>query len=204
MKSLIRTIRYTLYNKRNQTRIGSEYANLNAIYGIDVGVGKGTYIESNVKIGDYSYINTNSYVENCEIGKFCSISSGVFISPFEHPLNYRTTHPFTYNKSYGFVQENNNLERKKVYIGNDVLISLNVVIKEGITIGNGAVVGAGSIVTKDVKPYEIVGGVPAKHIKYRFCPEEIENLEKVKFWDWNKEKIINNIDYLRNSNNSIT
>jgi acetyltransferase-like isoleucine patch superfamily enzyme len=203
MKRIIKIIRYKLYNKIHKTRINSEYASLNATFGVNVGIGKGTFVESSVIIGDYSYVNTNSFIENCEIGKFCSISSGVFISPFEHPISYRTTHPITYNKVYGFIKEEEHIERKKVYIGNDVLIGLNAVIKEGITIGNGAVIGAGSVVTKDIKPYEVVGGVPAKHIKFRFSPEEIESLQKIKFWDWKKEKILNNIDYLRNLTDSI-
>jgi acetyltransferase-like isoleucine patch superfamily enzyme len=203
MKGIIKIARYMLFNKIHNTRIKSKYASLKASYGVEVGVAYNSYVESDVTIGDYSYINANSYIENCEIGKFCSISSGVYISPFEHNNNFRTTHPIIFNKEYGFIRENYKMNRKKVIIGNDVLISLNAVILEGVIIGNGAVIGAGAVVTKDVEPYEVVGGVPAKHIKYRFNVEERENLQKIKFWDWGKQKIVRNIDYLRNISNSI-
>lgn len=95
------------------------------------------------------------------------------------------------------------INREKVIIGNDVLISLNVIVLEGVTIGNGAIIGAGAVVTRDVKPYEIVGGIPAKHIKFRFDPDTINKLQSEKFWDWDKEKIIKNINYLKNESMSI-
>lgn len=198
MKSYIKKIRYIIYNKLHGTRINSINASLNASYGVNVGISHNTFVAGDVKIGDYSYINSNSYIENCDIGKLCSISSGVYISPFEHNYNFKTTHPFLHNKVYGFIKDNPKLNREKVIIGNDVLISLNVIIIEGIKIGNGAVIGAGAVVTKDVRPYEIVGGVPARHIKFRFDFDIINELESEKFWDWDKDKIIRNIDYLKN------
>ena len=187
-----------IFNKQNITRIESINASLKASYGYNVGIAYDTFISDDVKIGDYSYINSNSYIENCEIGKFCSISSGVYISPFEHDYHYKTTHPFLYNSLYGFIKDNPKIQRKKVIVGNDVLISLNAIIKEGVTIGDGAIIGAGAVVTKDVAPYEIVGGVPAKHLKFRFNSGDISKLRAEKFWDWEKEKIVNNIDYLTN------
>jgi serine acetyltransferase len=74
-----------------------------------------------------------------------------------------------------------------------------VVIKEGITIGDGAVIGAGAVVTHDVKPYEVVGGIPARHIKYRFSEKQIEELLNIKWWDWDEKKIALNIDWLKNN-----
>lgn len=203
MRNLINKFKYTVFNKLNKTRITSFKANLGAIYGKHVGVGHNTTITSDVVIGDYSYINSNSYIENCRIGKYCSVSSGVYISPTEHNYTYKTTHPFLINNVYGFIKDSPKLNREKVIIGNDVLISLNVIITEGVKIGNGAVVGAGAVVTKDVKPYEIVGGVPARHIKFRFDLETIAKLETEKFWDWEASKIIRNIDYLKNESKFI-
>lgn len=102
-------------------------------------------------------MNHDSFIQNFSIGKFCSISSGVNISPYNHNLSGLTTHPIgDYEK-----------QKKRIFIGNDVLISLNVTIMEGIHIGDGAVIGAGAIVTHDVGNYEIWGGVPARFIRYR-------------------------------------
>lgn len=85
---------------------------------------------------------------------------------------------------------------KKTYIGNDVWIGENVTIKDGVRIGNGAVIGTAAVVTKDVPPYAIVAGVPAKIVKYRFDPEKIELLQEIQWWDWTPEKIYNNLSSL--------
>lgn len=197
IKEFTKVIKTKLFNFKYNTNIMSTRASLNAKYGSNVSIGYNTYVEEDVSIGSFTYINSNSYVENCSIGKFCSISSGVYISPFEHNNQYITTHPILYNKVYGFVKENTRFTRPKVNIGNDVLISLNCIILEGINIGHGAIIGAGSIVTKDVKPYEIVGGVPAKHIKYRFEMDKINYLLNLQWWDWDREDILKNIDFLK-------
>ena len=185
-----------VYNKRKLTKISSIRASIKANYGIGVLISEMTTVADNVTIGDYSYVNRGSYIENCIIGKFCSISSGVYICPFEHNYKMRTTHPVV---RWGEPV----LPRPQVIIGNDVLISLNAIILEGITIGDGAVIGAGAVVTKDVKPYEIVGGVPAENIKYRFSNEEIESLQQIKWWDWDIQVINKNIDFLRNRSDII-
>lgn len=183
------------YNKKNNLKIKSIYASLKASYGKEVLISKDTYIADDVEIGDYSYVNANSSLENCTIGKFCSISSGVHISPWEHNLNHITTHPVAY--------ENCLREREKVRIGNDVLISLNCIILEGIVIGDGAVIGAGAVVTKDVLPYEVVGGVPAKHIKFRFDENEIKKIRNLEWWNWSKEKINMNLEFLQKKSTQI-
>lgn len=184
------------YNKINRTYIQSRRASMKAHYGEGVAIAGNTYVSDDVKIGDYSYINTNSSVEFCDIGKYCSISSGVYINPYEHNYKKLTTHP---------VVRTNDPEdiRKKVQIGNDVLISLNAIIISGVKIGDGAVIGAGAVVTRDVLPYEIVGGVPAKHIKYRFDEKTISFLLDLKWWDWNREKIIKNLPFFKTNTNNI-
>ncbi len=88
-------------------------------------------------------------------------------------------------------------KQPKVLIGNDVLISLNAIILRGVTIGDGAVIAAGAVVTKDVKPYEIVGGVPAKHIGYRFNEDEINKITSTKWWEYDMGDLATNIPYLR-------
>ncbi len=153
---ITKKIKLFFYNKKHLTVIYSVNANLKASYGYEVRIEHGTVIAEDVEIGDYSYVNQNSSLENCSIGKYVSISSGVHISPWEHPLNCMTTHPI------GYSEEFRNHFRKRTIIGNDVLISLNCIILEGVKIGDGAVIGAGAIVTKDVEPYEVVGGGSGK------------------------------------------
>ena len=179
IKSLIRKIYMFLFNMRHNTKIKSLSASIRAVYGKDVLIDYGTVVTSDVRIGDYSYVNKNSSIEHCDIGKYCSISSGVYICPFEHNLSGISTHPFF------DLRQNKDICRHRVTIGNDVLISLNVIVLEGVTIGNGAVVAAGAVVTKDVKPYEIVGGVPAKNIGFRF-PNDIAQKIEATAW-WNKD-----------------
>lgn len=177
-----------IFNMKNKTEIRSIAADLNAQYGINVLIDKNTTITKDVIIGDYSYINRGSYIECFNIGKFCSISSGVYICPMEHNLKYISTHPITKYSD----------NRRLVTIGNDVLISLNVIILGGVNIGNGAVIAAGAVVTKDVEPYEIVGGIPARHIGYRFSKEKIEYLQNIKWWDWDYKNIEENLKWFRN------
>ena len=136
-------------------------------------IGRNVTVAYDVSIGAHSYINRNSCVENCDIGRYCSISEGVHISPYNHYLGGLTTHPIGDKRK----------ERPRVTIGNDVLISANVIILEGIKIGNGAVIGAGAVVTHDVENYEIVGGVPARHIRYRLSEDKRKKLCASKWWE---------------------
>lgn len=182
------------FNKKHKTRIRSTKASLAAKYGVNTMISEGTTVSSDVSIGNYSYVNNNSYLENCHIGNYCSISSGVYICPYEHFLDYRTTHPFA--------ESGSEIKRERVVIGNDVLISLNAIILSGVTIGDGAVIGAGAVVTKDVKPFEIVGGVPAKHIKWRFSESEQNQITKTRWWDYDINKVKGNIDFFRKQTNT--
>jgi virginiamycin A acetyltransferase len=150
-------------------------------------------------IGKYTFIGEYTKIDKFtkSIGRFCSISSNVKIGLGPHPLECTSTHPFFYNPKYKFVK---NIEFDEfsysgyTEIGNDVLISANVLILAGVKIGDGSVIGAGSIVTKDVEPYAIVAGNPAKHVRYRFDKETIKKLKKIKWWNWNEEKIMKNIE----------
>lgn len=139
--------------KENKVRIYSKSASLSAQYGYMSLVSKGSTVLDNVILGAYSYINSNSYIENVIIGKFCSISSGVKINPSEHRLDRITSYPIEH--LLGVKQDNIN---EKVIIGNDVLICTDAIILSGVHIHDGAVVGAGAVVTHDVPAYAIVGG----------------------------------------------
>lgn len=123
-----------------------------------------------------------------KIGNFVSIGKNVIIGHGEHPLNFLSTSPYFYFDNLGYKNDETNSHNEfwkyaPIHIGNDVWIGDNVCIKNGLTIGDGAVIGLGAVVTKDVPPYAIVAGVPAKVIKYRFDSDTIDRLLKLKWWD---------------------
>lgn len=150
---------------------------------------------SNVSLGNYSYINSNSFVLRARIGKFCSIASHVYIGPGTHPMDFISTHPFTFLKEFGNLIPHDDDEiiiqrdRRSIDIGNDVWIGQGVIIMDRIKIGDGAIVGAHAVVTKDVEPYAIVVGNPAKKIRSRYSEDMIKALIAIKWWDWEKAKL---------------
>lgn len=149
-------------------------------------------------IDKYSYCGPDCQIVNSEIGAFCSISDHVFIGGAEHPIDWLCTSPVFQDTRHSgpkkrfarFVIP----QTQKTKIGNDVWIGHGVTIKQGVVIGDGAVVGSNALVTKDVPPYAIVGGVPAKTIKLRFSQEVINRLEEIQWWNLPDEKITEVID----------
>lgn len=167
----------------------------------------GTSVE-NSKIGYSSYVGSNSTIINANIGRFTSIGPNVSIIIGQHPTRtFVSTHPvfFSMEKQIGYTYVSSQLFdefkysdeecKYSVVIGNDVWIGNGAKIMEGITIGDGAIIAAGAIVTKNVLAYAIVGGVPAKIIKYRFQNDEIEYLLKIKWWDKDEKWIRDNAKY---------
>lgn len=154
-------------------------------------IAKKCIIDGDFHIGDGTFINDYTRIENTKvIGKCCSISHNVKIGMGPHPLDRFSTSPLFYSKSRGLVSEDTfNDGLAKVQIGNDVLISANAIILKGVKLGDGCVVGAGAVVTKEVPPYAIVVGVPAKVVKYRFDKEEVQ--DKIK--KWNNFKDLNDL-----------
>jgi phosphonate metabolism protein (transferase hexapeptide repeat family) len=144
--------------------------------------------------GDYSYIGENGDVIYTRIGKFCSIAAAVRINPGNHPMDRPAMHHFTYRASkYGFGEDEPAFFEWRrsfpVQIGHDVWIGHGAILLPGVTVGTGAVIGAGALVTRDVAPYSITIGHPAKHHRYRFAAEIREALLRIGWWDWPAETL---------------
>lgn len=170
-------------------------------------VGKNTVIGGSY-IGRNTYIGNETNLSKCQIGRFCSIASCVKVIDNTHPSSvFVSTSPsfFSILKQNGqsFVKENKFEEHLRIdgyslIIGNDVWIGTNAVIKGGITIGDGAIIAMGAVVTKDVPPYAIVGGVPAKVIKYRFNEAQIKKLLELQWWNKTDKWLEQHADYFEN------
>lgn len=163
----------------------------NSSFGRNVDIQRYALIYNSV-MGDYSYVGRNFTCWYAKIGKFCSISWNVGIGGANHDYNKISQHAFLYASQFGMLKSGEepgyNRFETECEIGNDVWIGCNVVICRGVHIGDGAVVGAGSVVTKDVEPYTIVGGVPAKPIKRR-CSKEFADRLIATCW-WNLDPLV--------------
>jgi phosphonate metabolism protein (transferase hexapeptide repeat family) len=153
-----------------------------------------------VTLGDYSYVIRDVAAIYSRIGKFCSIASHVRINPVQHPMHRVSQHHFTYRKEqFGFKAVDDeaffNWRRSRsCTIGHDVWIGHGAIIQSGVRIGTGAVIGSGAVVTKDVAPYEVVVGVPAKPIRKRFPDDVIQKLLEIKWWDWSRVELEERFD----------
>lgn len=140
----------------------------------------------------HSYCGYNCMIINCNVGSFSSIANNVVIGGAMHSIDFVSTSPV-------FEEGKNSIKTKyykhpakptiRTIIGHDVWIGHGAIIKQGVIIGNGAVIGMGSVVTKDVEPYTIVGGNPAKEIRKRFEKSIVEGLQASRWWDFNDKKI---------------
>ena len=155
------------------------------------------------RLGRYTYLGRDTEIQNANIGRFCSIGPDVMIGLFAHPLGLNmSTSPVFYK---GRSQTSTPVftdsaiftgsalfrdEPRPVTLGHDVWIGARAVIKGGVSIGNGAVIAAGAVVTRDIPPYAIAAGVPARILRYRFDAETIESLQQLRWWD-------QDIDWLR-------
>lgn len=147
----------------------------------------------NCSFGCRSSLGMFSVARDADIGKYCSISWNTTIGAIMHPLDNLTTHAFTFKRKFQLTDTEGRWPEIRTVIGHDVWIGCNVVILPGVTIGNGAVVGGGAVVTKDVPPYAVVAGVPARIIKHRWNQETVDRLSKIAWWDWSDEIIKANI-----------
>jgi acetyltransferase-like isoleucine patch superfamily enzyme len=153
----------------------------------------------NSSLGNYSYVQENTLLNNTDVGPFCSIASNVSIGLLDHPTFMVSTSPVFYDNSQPlpkfFV---NKIKLKQVIprtlIGADVWIGEGVRIKAGVNIGVGAVIGAGSLITKDVLPYTIAAGIPCRIIRPRFNIDIVDRLLKSEWWNFNEKKL-NELSY---------
>jgi chloramphenicol O-acetyltransferase type B len=154
---------------------------------------------NNTLVGSYTYIGKNCLCQNVTIGKFCSIANEVSIGLGKHPTNKFSSSTLFYKKintlNIRLIDKDKDLvEYENISIGNDVWIGHRAIILDGVSIGHGAIVGSNAIVSRDVPPYAIVGGVPARVIKYRFDEEKIKFLLNSKWWDMDLTEIKENMD----------
>ena len=185
-----------LKNKKNHSFIEENTVSLRAKVGKYSIIRKGDEVCSDINIGDYSYLSgPRTFVDGLKMGKYCSIARQVTIGVKGHNYHWVTTSPILTSAFYGFInQDLAEPNKADVVIGNDVWVGMNANIMRGVTIGDGAVIAADAVVTKDVPPYAIVGGNPARIIKYRFSPEIIAKLLEIKWWDWEENLIKDRIN----------
>jgi phosphonate metabolism protein (transferase hexapeptide repeat family) len=166
-------------------------------------VGERTILRD-VKLGDFSYFERHAEAIYSDIGKFCSIAANTRINALEHPIDRVTSHKLSYRPNeyfrfqgidQGFRQYRS---QKRVTIGHDVWIGHGAVVMPGVTVGTGAVIGANAVVTRDVDPFAIVAGVPAKKLRDRFPPEIAVRLMRLAFWDWDEDRIFDAIPDIQN------
>jgi acetyltransferase-like isoleucine patch superfamily enzyme len=170
----------------------------------------------NTKLGAYTYIQKGSSVLNAELGKFCSVAGGVEIGLPQHSITGASSHPIFYLKNTPlpkvFSHKDFHITTNKTYIGHDVWIGKNAMVMSGVNVGVGAVIGAGAVVTKDIPAYAVVGGIPARIIKYRFTKTIRSELSTSQWWnlkdEWleanyhlfmNPRDLLAAIDKMRNS-----
>jgi virginiamycin A acetyltransferase len=185
-----------LMNRKHHHDVASWNVGRQARIGYKAIIREGVEIGNDVFLGDYSYISgPRTYVESAKIGKFCSIARQTVIGVGNHDHSLVTTHPFIISPEFGGLVDRSIMAQQKPapVIGNDVWIGINSIIMRGVTIGDGAVIAANSVVTRDVPPYAIFGGVPAKLIRYRFSDEIIRALLQIRWWDWPSSKIKQNV-----------
>lgn len=191
-------------NIGNYVTIGDSAIVLESKLSDHISINRRNYIFRS-EIGCYTYTGINTMLRSSKIGNFCSLSWNISIGGGDHPQDKVTTSNLNrfYQLDAGNWNDKAKLELNKTFknldtctIGNDVLISTNVTVLRNLKVGNGAIIGAGAVVTKDVEPYSIVVGIPAKKIKMRFDDKTIEALEEIQWWSWPIDIIRQNLELI--------
>ncbi len=218
---LLGWIKYKLATAVSQFNNIDSNANINSntyisgssIYG-NVNISEGckifkSHLEGKISIDKYTSlwgpnITIIGRIDGISIGSYCSIARGVSMQEDGHNPNRITTYYIEQNLLGLPLDKNANVTKGKIIIGNDVWIGSGAQILSGVHISDGAIIGAGAVVTKDVPAYAIAVGNPAKVVKYRFSKEEITYLLNLKWWQWSKEKIEKNLDFLISTDRKIS
>ena len=152
---------------------------------------------SNSTIGKRTSIGRFTKIRDANIGSYCSISWNVTIGAVSHPMTHLSSHAFWYRSQFGIVDSDRSMPSNPVFIGNDVWIGCDVVVMPGVKIGDGAVIGANSVVTKDVPEFTVVAGSPAKVLRQRFDDCVVNEIDRIRWWDWSDEVLRQNVDLFR-------
>lgn len=185
-------------------------------YEAPINLGAGNYFQGTCSVGAFSYIVGSGMFAHTSIGRYCSIAQAVCAGPGQHATHGLSTHPFTNDPLDATAKLSSFEEYRRIIghrsfspspdaprraaapaikIGNDIWIGTRAIIMEGVTIGDGAVIAAGAVVTRDVAPYSIVGGVPAHPIRSRFPAKVIDQLLELKWWNYDMAHVSNQVDY---------
>jgi len=164
--------------------IGTPYISSDVVLGDGCSLSRNVELGPGVRIGDYSYLNSGTIVASGRLGRFCSIGSNCQIGMADHPLDFLSTSPLLYGPRNVF-GDGSHWEHygEAPEIGCDVWMGAQVFIRQGVTVGHGAVIGAGAVVVKDIPPYAIAAGVPARVLRYRFSPVTVERLLDRRWWE---------------------
>lgn len=198
-KARFKAVYYRVFKRKEQMVSITAYLGENVHLEGRNSLGEHSVLE-NCEMGYGSYIGDRVDISGCKVGRFCCIGPDVKRIKGTHPINYVSMHPAFYRVNHpcgvSFVTRDKYSDYRvadkdfNIVIGNDVWIGTAAMLIDGVKIGNGAVILAGAVVTRDVPDYAIVGGVPAKLIRYRFSEEQIARLDEIRWWekdiDWMK------------------
>lgn len=165
--------------------IRSDRVSVEAVIGRGVGIGEGVVINPGVEIGDFTYLNRGALVISGRIGSYCSIAHFVHIGAEQHPVNFLSTSPYVYGREsvFGADVPVDELPSPPT-LGHDVWVGSAAIIQQGVTVGDGAIIAAGSVVTRDVEPFAIVAGVPARPLRPRFDADVVQMILGDPWWLW--------------------